>query len=142
MLTRYLVAMPSTSHRTDIQVRFADTDAQGHLNNGSYAIYAETARLTFFRSLGKDVASLILARLAIDFRRQVKFGAKVSVDTWVERVGNTSVTLHHAMLADDEVAADVQSVVVRFDYATQRPTPWSANMRAALDAHTREPATT
>ena len=32
--------MPS-SHRTDIQVRFADTDAQGHLNNGSYAIYAE-----------------------------------------------------------------------------------------------------
>ena len=62
------------AHRTPIQVRFADTDAQGHLNNGSFAIYAETARLAFFRDLGSAVGSLILAHLAIDFRRQVRFG--------------------------------------------------------------------
>ena len=124
------------AHRTDIQVRFADTDAQGHLNNGSYAIYAETARLAFFRDLGSGVGSLILAHLAIDFRQQVRFGSAVAVETWVERIGTTSVTLRHAIRADDEVAADVRSVVVRFDYETQRPTAWSETMRAALTAHT------
>lgn len=31
-------------HPTDIQVRFSDTDAQGHLNNTAYAVYAELAR--------------------------------------------------------------------------------------------------
>jgi acyl-CoA thioester hydrolase len=136
--TQHPNGMPSSPalHRTDIQVRFADTDAQGHLNNGSYAIYAETARLAFFRDLGNGVGSLILAHLAIDFRQQVRFGSAVAVETWVERIGTTSVTLRHAIRADDEVAADVRSVVVRFDYETQRPTAWSETMRAALTAHT------
>ena len=119
-------------HRTPIQVRFADTDAQGHLNNGSYAIYAETARLAFFRDLGSAVGSLILAHVAIDFRRQVRFGEAVAVDSWVERVGTTSVTLRHAILADGAVAADVRSVVVRFDYGAQRPAPWTEGQRAEL----------
>jgi len=129
--------MPSSPalHRTDIQVRFADTDAQGHLNNGSYAIYAETARLAFFRDLGNGVGSLILAHVAIDFRRQVRFGAAVAVDTWVERIGTTSATLLHAIRADGDVAADVRSVVVRFDYETQRPAAWSEAMRQALLAY-------
>ena len=122
------------AHRTPIQVRFADTDAQGHLNNGSYAIYAETARLAFFRDLGSAVGSLILAHVAIDFRRQVRFGEAVAVDTWVERVGTTSVTLRHAIRADEAVAADVRSVVVRFDYEAQRPAAWTDAQRAGLVA--------
>ena len=126
-------------HRTPIQVRFADTDAQGHLNNGSYAIYAETARLAFFRDLGSAVGSLILAHVAIDFRRQVRFGEAVAVDSWVERVGTTSVTLRHAILADGAAAADVRSVVVRFDYGAQRPAPWTEPQRAELAARTAAP---
>jgi acyl-CoA thioester hydrolase len=125
------------THRTEIQVRFADTDAQGHLNNGSYAIYAETARLAFFRDLGSTVGSLILAHLAIDFRRQVRFGEAVAVDTWVERVGTTSVTLRHAIRADGVVSADVRSVVVRFDYESQRPARWTEAQRADLAGHAR-----
>ena len=127
-----------SAHRTPIQVRFADTDAQGHLNNGSYAIYAETARLAFFRDLGSGVGSLILVHLAIDFRRQVRFGEAVAVDTWVERVGTTSATLRHAIRADGAVAADVRSVVVRYDYAAQRPAPWTDAQRADLAAHEEE----
>ncbi len=128
-----------TTHRTEIQVRFADTDAQGHLNNGSYAIYAETARLAFFRDLGSGVGSLILAHVAIDFRRQVRFGEAVAVDSWVESVGTTSVALRHAIRADGVVAAEVRSVVVRFDYDEQRPAAWTAEQRAELEARTGEP---
>ncbi|MEA2609282.1 MAG: Thioesterase-like superfamily, partial [Chloroflexota bacterium] len=33
------------SHRVEIVVRFADTDAMGHVNNAVYLSYMETARI-------------------------------------------------------------------------------------------------
>lgn len=127
-------------HRIDLQVRFGDTDALGHVNNASFAAYAEVGRLAFVRSLGTAVRSLILAHLALDFRRQVPFDAPLAVETWVERVGTTSVTLRQAILAGDAVAAEVRSVVVAFDYAAQRPTAWDAAARAAFAAFEDPPA--
>jgi acyl-CoA thioester hydrolase len=134
------VADPVVSGRThlvDIQLRFADTDALGHVNNGSYVVYAETGRLEFLKTFGSAVRSLILAHLAVDFRKQVVYGQSVSVETWVTRVGTTSVTLAQVIRADGELAAEVHSVVVCFDYATQRPTPWSDEVRALLAEYVR-----
>ncbi len=128
---------PRPVHRVDIQMRFADTDAMGHLNNGSYVVYAETGRLHFLRTLGGAASSLILAHLSIDFRRQVRFGESVAIETWVERIGTTSVTLRQAILADGAVAAEVTSVVVSFDYDANRAVPWSDESRSALMAHLR-----
>ena len=119
-------------HTADIQMRFADTDALGHINNGSFIIYAETGRLEFLKVLGSAVRSLILAHLSIDFRRQVRFGEPIAVETWVERVGSTSVTLLQTVRASAAVAAEVRSVVVYFDYGVQRSQPWTPELRAAL----------
>ncbi|MEO7085942.1 MAG: thioesterase family protein [Gemmatimonadaceae bacterium] len=122
-----------TTHRTDIQTRFGDTDALGHINNASYAAYAELGRLDFLGRLGKDVTSLILATLYIDFRRQVKFRESVHVDSWVQRLGRTSITLHQTIMASGERAADVKSVVVYFDYASGQPVELTPEIRAALE---------
>ena len=59
-------------------------------------------------------------------------GRDEPVETWVAAVGRTSVTLHQIIRADGEAAAEVESVVVSFDYGAQRPTPWSDAARAAL----------
>jgi acyl-CoA thioester hydrolase len=120
-------------HRTDIQVRFADTDALGHLNNTSYALYAEQARLDFLHeATGERRGGYILAHIALDFRRQVRYGDAVHVETWVERLGTTSLTLAQRVIANGENAADVRSVVVRFDYEAQRPVPLDDAARAWL----------
>ena len=123
---------PSQAHRTDVQMRFADTDALGHVNNGSFVLYAETARLQVLADLGTEVGSLILAHLAIDFRRQVLFGERIVVDSWIERIGTSSVTILHAVRAGDAVAAEVRSVVVSFDYRAQRASPWTQAMHEVL----------
>jgi acyl-CoA thioester hydrolase len=102
------------THRTEIQLRWSDTDALGHLNNTSYASYAE------------------LGRLAIDFRQQASYGMPVSVETWVERIGRSSITMRQDILADGEVAAHARSVAVQFDYATQRPLELSPEARERL----------
>jgi acyl-CoA thioester hydrolase len=123
------------SHRIDIQVRFGDTDAMGHLNNTSFAYYAEVARLEFVAQFGEEVRSLILAHLAIDFRRQVRFGEAVAVETQIERLGTSSITLRQRIVAGGALAADVRSVVVFFDYAEASPKPLTAALRAALEPY-------
>ena len=99
---------------TAIQVRFNDTDALGHVNNASYAEYAETARLSFFAQFGVHVSSIILAHLAIEYRRQVVLCDSVTILTRVVFLGNTSITLEQQVLADGRIAAEIRSVVVFF----------------------------
>jgi acyl-CoA thioester hydrolase len=121
--------------RTDIQPRFADTDALGHLNNTAYALYVEQARLELFALLGATPRTLILANLAIDFRRQVDYSERVHVLTWVERIGNSSVGLRQNVYAEDELAAETRSVVVHFDYEANRSKPLDEGMRRALSRY-------
>lgn len=115
-----------------VQLRFSDTDRLGHVNNAVYATYAELGRLAFLRELGMTDQGLILARLAIDFRRQVRLGDECSVVTRVVRVGRTSFTLEQTLTANGEVAAEFEAVLVCFDYASQRPVPVPDAFRRAL----------
>jgi acyl-CoA thioester hydrolase len=123
-------------HRTDIQARFGDTDALGHINNASLAQYAELGRLDFLHGvLGRSVGSIILASLYLDFRRQVAFRERIHVETWIERIGTSSVTLGQVIYADDQRATDVKSVVVYFDYETNTSKAVPAELRELLAAY-------
>ncbi|HVT38819.1 MAG TPA: thioesterase family protein [Gemmatimonadaceae bacterium] len=113
-------------------MRFADTDAMGHVNNGSFVVYAETGRIDFMKALGAVDRSFILAHLAVDFRRQVRFRESIVVESWVETIGTSSMTLRQAIRADDTVAAEVRAVVVSFDYVANRSRSWSAELRQAM----------
>ena len=121
-------------HRTDIQTRFGDTDALGHVNNASFAAYAELGRLEFVHRLfHQSVGTIILASLYLDFRRQVKFREPVYVETWVAKIGTSSVTLRQVIYASGERAADVRSVVVYFDYPASRARELPPEIRATLE---------
>ena len=108
------------THVHFLEVRFADTDAAGHVNNAAYATYGEAGRIAFLEAVGLEVSGLILARIEIDFRRQLRFGDEVGVESAVERVGNSSVTIRQTVRANDAVAAELRSVVVNYDYAAGR----------------------
>jgi len=125
--------MTNQIHRTDVQVRFADSDALGHINNASFATYAEMARLQFLSTLGESVERMILANLVIDFRRQVSVTDAVHVDSWVERLGTSSMAIAHTIFANGERAADIKSVVVYFDYASSKAMPLTEEMRRGLE---------
>ena len=127
-------------HRTDLQMRFSDTDALGHVNNVSFAAYAEAGRVEFLRRLGESVTSLILARVSIDFRRQIAFGEELHIDTWVESLGRSSIVLGQTLWANGQRAADINSVAVHFDYGTGKPVELTPEIRRVLEPMLR-PAT-
>ena len=130
-----------TTHRFPVQLRYADTDALGHVNNAVYNSYAESARIAFFSEVGVDVSNLILARVAVDYRRQVRFGeGPTVVESWITRIGRTSLGVAHRLLVDGQTAADIDTVVVHFDYGANAPAPVPEAARALLRPYVRDDA--
>jgi acyl-CoA thioester hydrolase len=129
------VSRPGGVHRMPIQVRFGDTDMFGHVNNAAFATYAELGRLRFLASLDYAPGGLILARIALDFRHQLRYGSDAELETRVRRVGTTSLELDQRLLADDVVACEMASVVVFYDYAAQRPKRVPDDLRTILDGY-------
>jgi acyl-CoA thioester hydrolase len=135
------------THEVEVQVRFADTDAMRHVNNAKYLTYCEIARLRYWTDVtGEDFAlgaegaeSLILAEARITYRAQAFYGETVVVQTRATRIGSSSFTLEHRLTAGStgeprRLVAVSDSVLVRFDYETERPIPLSAEHVAALEA--------
>lgn len=123
------------THVLPIQLRFRDTDRFGHVNNAVYATYAELARVDFLFGLEPAPEGLILASLKIDFRRQLHLGQEVEMRTRVARIGTTSVGLRQDLYADGQLAAEIQSVVVVYDYARETPVPVPEGVRAVLERY-------
>jgi acyl-CoA thioester hydrolase len=124
------------AHRVTIDVRFADTDAMGHVNNAIYLTYCEMARIRYWTDVtGEPVAaghegaeSLILAEARITYRAPVFHTEQVTVETRATHIGRSSFTLEHRLTAcapgvAPRLVATSSSVMVRYDYAADRATP-------------------
>ncbi len=134
------------THQVEITVRFADTDAMGHVNNAKYLTYCEIARIRYWTdvtrepiALGTEGAeSLILAEARITYRAPAFHGEIVTVETRAARIGRSSFTLEHRLLAcvsgdEPRLVAVSESVLVRYDYATSVPVPLSPEYVAAIE---------
>ena len=134
----------ASAHRTRIQVRYSDTDMMGHINNAAYAQFLEIARMEFLDTLlppAARPAAIVLARLELNYRREVHLGQRVEVLTALTNVGNSSWTYGFQLLADDVLSADGSSVQVHIDPQSRRPSPLPAEMRELLtSALARVPA--
>jgi len=126
---------PVPRRELEVQVRFGDTDALGHVNNTAFASYAELGRLDLMRNVGWEQGGPILARIAIDFHRQLLLGSRVVVTSEVPRIGRSSIELHQEILADGVKVATVDSIVVWFDYDKQRPVRVPDPVRETLLGH-------
>ena len=135
-------------HRVEITVRFADTDAMGHVNNAKYLTYCEVARIRYWTEItGEPIAlgtegaeSLILAEARITYRAPAFHGEVVTVETRATRIGRSSFTLEHRLLAcvtgePTRLVAVSESILVRYDYASARPVPLSDAHIAAMETY-------
>jgi acyl-CoA thioester hydrolase len=97
-------------HRREIEVRFADTDAMGHVNNATYLTYFEIARASYYRDVTGSMfgigpesgeSSLILAEARVTYRHPAFFGEQLVVESRVARIGRSSFTMEHRITAPE-----------------------------------------
>lgn len=122
-----------------IDIRYADVDVLGHVNNVRYFTYMETARVQYFTDVvGWDgqwqTMSFILARTSCDFKLPLGYGDGVKVCIRVSRLGKKSFDMTYALIRerDDALAAVGSSTQVTYDYQTKQsiliPDTWRAKM--------------
>jgi len=108
------------THEKLVEIRWSDVDAYMHVNNAVYATYLEECRDEWVdRALVGvgDAWDYVLARVAIDFRRELRLeDEEVVVSCSLGRIGKSSLTLRERIRTrDGELAAEGEAVLVARD---------------------------
>ncbi len=137
------------AHSRTVEVRFADTDAMGHVNNAAYLTYAEIARAAYYEEATGEqlhlgvhgaIEGMILAELRMTYRSPAFFGEFVTVETRIDRIGRTSYAMVHRLSAPESrygstrLVAIADSVLVSYDYSAERPIPVPSALIDAIEA--------
>jgi acyl-CoA thioester hydrolase len=123
---------------TQDKLRYADTDRQGHINNAVFATFFESGRVAFLYDpkvpLAPPGCEFVIARLAIDFRSELRWPGMVDIGSVITVVGRSSVTVGQGVFSGDLCVASGETVVVLTDAATRRSTPMPDDLRARFAA--------
>ena len=112
-------------------------DAYGHVNNVVFLRYLEEARIDFLFRPEKDFKQgSVVARHEIDYKRQlVHRHHPVDIELWVTNIRAASFTISYEVKDDDVVYVRASTVIVPFDFATQRPRRITAEERLFLEEY-------
>lgn len=131
-----LTRRETCSHWTPVIIRYSDQDAMAHVNNTALATYVEAARTAFIYDLiqrsGAEGMEFILARLAIDYRRELHYPGNVDVGARLIRVGTKSITTGYGVFRGEDCVATSECVNVFYDMATRRTRVPPDSVRAVL----------
>ena len=114
----------------EVDTRWRDLDAFGHVNNAVFATYIETARGTLFEKWNLPFdgtgQSLIVASITIDYLKQIKHPTKMIIGQRISRIGNSSFDIESSIFTKENKQSPIANskvVVVCFDFDTQKPVP-------------------
>lgn len=118
-----------TQHRKvfecELPLRFADMDADNHINNAEYYRYMEEARMKWVHAMGLATTPPepipVLAASACSFRAPMYYPGNVTVEVYLGRMGNSSVRTHYLLKNGSAIAAEGYCVSVWIDPQTQKP---------------------
>lgn len=127
-------------HKTTVQIRFADMDAMGHVNNAKFLTYMESARVKYFNELlGQDInwskKGIILAKVIVEYKAPLTLrDGELEIYTNCCKTGKKSFDLAYKMISakDKRVVASGMTTLVCYDYergaTIELPAEWKGKM--------------
>jgi acyl-CoA thioester hydrolase len=124
-----------------LKVRYAETDAQGHVFFGNFYTYFDEALLAYMRATGYSYQDLLGD--GMDFlyvesncrhHAPAHFDDVLNVGARVGRIGNSSLTFEFSIIRDDpeQLVATGHIVAVNVDKGSRRPVPVPESLRCAV----------
>ena len=144
--------------RVPVQMRWADLDAYGHVNNAAMLTLLEEARIATFwtsdpegaRSGAKVLSGgpasdthTLVARQEIEYLAPLSYSQDpVGVDLWIGEIGGASLLVCYEVLTPaGQVCARAASSIVKVDAGSGRPVRFTAEEREALAPLLDDPVT-
>lgn len=132
----------------DIDIRFRDLDALGHVNNVVYLTYVEQCRIGYFNEVIAEKydwtkVGVLLARSEINYLKPVLMTDTLKCGLECIRIGNKSLDFSFKIFRQtngqwDEVASGI-NVLVSFDHNINQsvaiPSEWKAKIEDFEDQH-------
>ena len=110
----------------------------GHVNNAKYVSYLEEARVRWLVTVPgislQDRIAPVVAATNVNYRAPIVWPNDIVVELFVERLGNSSVTIGHRIVDGkngNTLYSDGNVVVVWMDTATGKSAPLPEAVRAA-----------
>mgnify|MGYP001163876745 FL=1 len=120
-----------------IQIRFADIDAMGHVNNAVYLSYFELTRVHYFNKLlGEnwdwETKGIILAHTELSFIKPIELNNEAFIEMEIGNIGTKSFTFHYTIKVDGQITTKGSSTLVAFNTQLQKSIPIPAEMKASF----------
>ena len=125
--------------RTAMPVRWSDLDAFNHVNNARFLTFLEQARIEWFETIGEDWISEtqapVIANATLNYKLPIEYPARIFVELFTARLGSSSVTIGHRIVAEDgNLHCDGHVVAVWVDRRSGKPTALPDGVRRASEA--------
>lgn len=132
----------------ELQVRWADSDRLGHINNVRYVEYMQEARILFFvhemAIEGERPHAMVVRKMDVEFLRPATDSSgPLTVEISVLHLGTSSYTMRHVIKdRHGEPCATGDAVLVAFDPSAEKSRPLSDAERAMLSRNLESVAAT
>ena len=124
---------------TEEHLRFADVDANGHINNGAFLQLLENARVSYMRAIvrsGLPRFRVVVGRLEIDFKRQMFFPGRATACARLLEVHQRKCVIGHGLFdGEGNCTAVLKAIMVSLNEETHRSMPFEPAVRAALETY-------
>ena len=121
-------------------IRYNDTDSLGHVNNAVYSTFFEAGRTSFIIPMLEDLKEeaphldFVLARIIIDFHKELRYPGTVDIGSRVLRLGTKSMTFLNGVFRGetDECVSSCEAILVFFDLETRSSVEPPARLRERI----------
>lgn len=121
---------------TSEHLRFADVDANGHINNVAFLQLLESARVSYLREIvrvGLPPFRLVVGRLEVDFKRQMFYPGGATACARLVEVHDRKCVVGQALFdGDGNCTAVLKVIMVSLNEETHRSMPFASVVRETL----------
>lgn len=117
-------------------LRFADLDANGHINNGSFMELLENVRVAYLQQIvrvGLPRFRLVIGRIEADFKRQMFYPGTATACARLIEAQDRKCVIGQGLFDKEGHCTAVQRVImVSLNEETHRATPFVPQVKALL----------
>jgi len=126
--------MENSGFTVPIDIRFADLDAYGHVNNATYLTYLENARVKLFDACYDNFLAsklmFLVVRVECDYKKPIEMYDTLFITLTTEKLKRSSFIFNYSFHDGKGVIyANAKTVMACYDPAAKKPVALPAEMK-------------